>query len=172
MDQLLDKDRNPEEITMVAIAAMASSIHPCLEFTWDAPCMSKTGMMPVLDTQIWIGFQNRTWDLPDCLIPDQVKLPTKHGKLKRIILYKFYRKEIANRTPFNARSAYPEKDRISTISQEYVRRFKNTSRELDRTHLETIIQEFSQDLMRGGFKRQFINTCLTAATKGYQKMLE
>ena len=126
----LDKTKDPQEVTMTAIAAMASSILSCLEFTWDAPCLNPSKKMPVLDTQVWVGTQIREWSLPKCLIPDGVELPTKHGPLKQIILYQFYRKAIANHTPFNSRAAYPERDRISTISQDFIRRFKNTSREL------------------------------------------
>ena len=144
----------------------------CLEFTLDAPCQNPSKKMPALDTQVWVGTQIREWSLPKCLIPDGVELPTKHGPLKQIILYQFYRKAIANRTPFNSRAAYPERDKISTISQEFIRRFKNTSRELPKSVLESVVKEFCQDLMRGGFTNKFISTCLQAAAKGYTNMLK
>ena len=97
--------------------------------------------------------------------------PCKHGVLQRIILYKLYRKLIANRIPFNSRAAYPQKDRIQMISQEFIRRFKNTSRELPKFHIEEIVREFCQDLQRGGFNNKFISTCLESASKGYMKMV-
>ena len=91
--------------------------------------------------------------------------------MKQVILYKFYRKEISNKTPFNARSAAPIKDKIQQVSQEFLRRYRNTSRLLHPHHINRIQSDFCQDLKRGGFDHKFITTSLRAATIGYIKMV-
>ena len=53
----IDRAKDPQEVTMTAIAAMASSILSCLEFTWDAPYKNQTNKIPVLDTHVWVGTQ-------------------------------------------------------------------------------------------------------------------
>ena len=46
---------------------------------------------------------------------------------------------MACQTPMHARAAAPEKDRIQTATQEYIRRLKNCSRELDAKEVEQVI---------------------------------
>ena len=88
-------------------------------------------------------------------------IPDKFGQLKTVLLYKFCRKEIASKTPFNAMSASPIKDKIQQISQELIRRFRNTSRELEVSHIEQVTTEFCADLKRGGFDDSTIRTWRT-----------
>ena len=62
------------------------------------------------------------------------------------ILYQFFRKSIANRTPMHARSAAPEKDKVRTVVNEYFRRLKNCSRELlPATVLEVLLTQSVQE---------------------------
>ena len=102
----------------------------------------------------------------------QSDCPTRRPtQLKEVIHYKFYRKDIANKTPFTSRSAGPQKDKIQQVSQEFIRRFRNTSRQLQVNHINEVISNFCQDLKRGGFDHTFISTSLRAATAGYLKMV-
>ena len=110
--EMEDKDRNPEQVTMQAFADMASSIMDCLNFTWDAPSLNSNGMMPVLDTMVWVGTPMRTWGVPDPILPKGTSLPAKPGTLRPVLLYKFYRKPMANNTPMHSRSAASLKDQV------------------------------------------------------------
>ena len=105
--------------------------------------------MPVLDTSMWVELQSREMGIPSQIMPPGTQIPARNGKLKRVVMYRFYRKEIASKTPFNMRSAGPVKDKVQQTSQEYIRRFRNTSRQLPISHIEEVIEEFSQDLKRG-----------------------
>ena len=58
---------------------------------------------------------------------------------------------MANRIPLHSRAAVPEKDRIQTVTNEFIRRYKNTSRNLSVQVIEARIHEYSRDLRRGGF---------------------
>ena len=56
---IADCNRDLEEMTMEQVAAMASSILNCLNFTWDAPSLHPGREMPVLDTVMWLGIPQR-----------------------------------------------------------------------------------------------------------------
>ena len=136
---------------MEAFSQMASGVMKCLNFTWDAPSKNQNLKMPFLDTMIWVGTPQRTWGIPEAILPKGTSLPAKTGTLEPIILYQFYRKPIANPTPMNSRSAAPLKDQIQTATNKFLRRMKNTSRELPQDHLEEILQNYACDLRRGGY---------------------
>ena len=78
---------------------------------------------------------------------------------------------MANRTPMHVRSALPEKDRIQTVVNEYLRRMKNCSRDLATDTLEGVLQDYSAELRRGGFSNQWIKNTLDAASRGYARMV-
>ena len=63
-------------------------------------------------------------------------------------------------------AAAPEKDKIQTAVNEYIRRMKNCSRELDSKEVEQVILEYSKDLRRGGFSKHWIRNVLDAASRG------
>ena len=75
-------------------------------------------------------------------------------------------------TPIMAQTALPEGVKRATVSQEVIRRMKNTSRELPPHHIEKIIEEYMSDLKRGGFTKTWILDTTEAGVKGYIKMAE
>ena len=141
-----DKDKeqlkDPEINTMEQFTEMASGILSCLQFTFDTPASNTNAQMPVLDTSMWVDWQTRELGIPEEIIPSDIKLPVKSGQLKKVVMYRFYRKTIANKTPFNSRSAGPLKDKIQQVSQEFVRRFRNTSRQLPVDHIHEVNTDF------------------------------
>ena len=138
-----DLNKDMQSITMREFSKIADSVTKCLNFTWDTPNQHTGGRMPVLDTQMWIGDGARKWGVPAPIMEPGVPLPEHTGQLKRIILYSFYRKSMACQTPMHFRAAAPEKvqDKIQTAVNEYLRRMKNCSRELDSTGVEEVIKE-------------------------------
>ena len=114
--QMEDGNKNPEQVTIEAFSQMASGVMKYLNFTWDAPSKNQNLMMPDLDTMIWVGTPQKTWGIPEAILPKGTSLPAKTGTLEPIILYQFYRKPIANPTPMNSRSAAPLKDQIQTAT--------------------------------------------------------
>ena len=79
---------------------------------------------------------------------------------------------MAKQTPMHQRSACPEKDRVTTVVNEFMRRMKNTSRDLPRNHLEETLRTYAKDLRRGGFQTDWIKNALDAASKGYSRILK
>ena len=151
-----DINRNLEVVTMENFASMATSLVECLDFTWDCPSRNATGTMAVLDTQMWVGLPAREWGVPNQILPEEEQKPERAGALKPLILFKFYRKEVSNKMPMNARSAAPDKQQIQTATQEFIRRYKNTSRSLPKSHIEEILADYACDLQRGGFTTSWI----------------
>ena len=72
----------------------------------------------------------------------------------------------------HSRSAAPLKDQIQTATNEFLRRMRNTSRELPQDHLEEILQDYACDLRRGGYNNKWIRTCLDAASTGYGRKVK
>ena len=86
-NELQDREKDPEILTMDLFSSIASSIMKCLQFTWDSPNNNATGTMPVLDTKMWVGLEAREWGLPEGMPGlDKLKLTMKINSLKRIIL--------------------------------------------------------------------------------------
>merc|ERR1711954_359504 len=163
-------DTSPEICTMTEFTRMASGIFQCLEFTFDSPASNPNGQMPVLDMTMWIQTQSRQVGIPEEIRPPDTEIPDRVGQLVKVIMYKFYRKDIANKVPFNARSAGPIKDKIQQVSQDFLRRFRNTSRMLPTSHINQVMEEFCVDLKRGGFHAPLIQTSLRSAIVGWSKM--
>ena len=75
---------------------------------------------------------------------------------------------MSSRIPMHSRRAMPSKQQITT---EYLRRRKNTSREINKFLLEEILKEYSDDFERDGFHPNWIGICLNSASKGYGRMI-
>ena len=92
--------------------------------------------MPVVDTEMWIGCEQRDQGLPEAILP-KIKQKTKMGTFKNAISFKFYTKPMTYTTANLCRNAAPTGQQIATIAQEIIRRCKNTSTDLPATVLES-----------------------------------
>ena len=135
---------------MEQFSIMASSLVNCLDFTWDIPSNHSNGMMPVLDTQMWVGEQARSKGILDTISPESNKI-TRLGNLKKVILFGFFKKPMANKCSNLQRSGIPESMKVNTAVQETLRRLKNTSRELRQTEMETTLKDYMGELAMGGY---------------------
>ena len=95
--------------------------------------------MPVLDTHIWMGRDTREEGVPKEWLKEEGEV-LKLGAMKRVVLHSFYKKPMANRVPNVRESAAPEGQKLATISQEIIRRVKNTSRDLPVQEMERVLK--------------------------------
>ena len=79
---------------------------------------------------------------------------------------------MARSTPLLNRSAATSKSKSLTATNEFLRRFRNTSRELPRSHLTEITDQYVIDLKRGGFPDNWIQEALRSAIRGYAKQVK
>ena len=73
-------------------------------------------------------------------------IPCNPGRLKRIVLTKFYRKPMARNVSMLKRSFMPIGAVNATISVKILRRLKNISRELPVEVAETIVKQYLREL--------------------------
>ena len=162
--------RSGEELTMTVFAEVASSITSYLRFTWDSPEKNPDKTMPVLDLAVWMGMETRAMGVPEEVLGDYPR-PDNLGTLKTIILTKFYRKPMSRRVKALKRSAVPMGTNSATVSAEFLRRLKNTSRELPVEVVENTLAEYAQELRWGGFSDEWIGETLGSAAIGYRRMV-
>ena len=103
-----EMETDPGTNTMAQVARMAGDVLKCLKFTYDTPSMNQSRKMPVLDTQIWMEKETREAGIPGDMFKDRELINTKTGSLRRVIVYMFYQKPMAQRVYNLYRSAYPE----------------------------------------------------------------
>ena len=99
--------------------------------------MNGNHKMPVLDTQIWVDFERREKSVPEEM--GQAKSVLKVGNLKKIILFKFHKKPMANPCPNMKRSGLPEGTKCATLRAEIHRRLRSTSIELGSDRITEIL---------------------------------
>ena len=161
-----------EKVTMVTLAAMAGSILECLNFTWDSPELHGGEGMPVLDTSMWMDEEQREAGIPQDAVVNEKLITAKTGKLAKVILFKFYRKPMAEKISNLQSSASPEGQKVVTATQECIRRLKNTSRDLPPEVVEEILRTYMLELEAGGYGHKWRMNILEAAIGGYEKMLQ
>ena len=70
------------------------------------------------------------------------------------------------------RSAMPAGTVSATISAEYIRRLKTTSRNLKVNIIEDILTQYSKELIWGGFEEHWVRKTLESAIIGYSRMVK
>ena len=85
-DEILDKDKTQEEVTMLAFSEMVSSILKCLQFTWDVPNQDNRFRMPVLDTVMWVGTPTRVQGIPDALLESETTQLAHTGQHDTVLI--------------------------------------------------------------------------------------
>ena len=96
----------------------------------------------------------------------------KTGTLKRIVIFEFYKKPMANPCPNLRRSGIPDGSQRATASNEILRRLKNTSREVCSITVSQILKEYMGELAQGGYPLHWRIQVLSSALKGYAKIWE
>ena len=97
------------------------------------------------------------------LLDLQVKMENKK------VQYVFYKKSIANKCVIMATSALAGSVKRATLTQEAVRRLRNTDRSLPWSISAEILSEYSNDLRRSGYSEKFRSEVITAAIKTFEK---
>ena len=143
----LEEDRQ-EGLTKTARTAnvlnsVMNSIHPELKFTMETCEDFESGKLPTLDTQIWM-----------------------EGKK---LMYEFYEKPMSAKTVIRRNSALSENTKVASLSQDLIRRMKNTSLDLPIAARVQIVDEFSSKLLTSGYSREQIKKIAIAGLKGFEK---
>ena len=87
------------------------------------------------------------------------------------LFYKFYKKPVANHLLMLKSSAMPDKVKRSTLTEEGVRRLRNTKREIPWSEKAEILSEFAHKMMLSGYSQRFRLEIVKSAVAGYKKQV-
>ena len=140
-----DEARNisPTQKTSEVLHSIMNSLYTNLNFTMETGDDFDGGKLPTLDMQLWM----------------------EGGK----VMYKFYEKPMAAKTVIQKLSALSENSKVASLSQEVIRRMKNTSEQLQIVDRVEVIDMFSGKLMASGYSREQTARIITAGLRGYEK---
>ena len=129
--------------TSAVLKGIMNDIASNLTFTIETGEDFPNNRHPTLDTEIWI-----------------------EGKK---VLYNFFEKGMAAKTVMRRESALSENTKVSSLSQDVIRRLKHTSLTLPTAARVKIIDEFSRKMLTSGYKREQTKSVIEAGIKGYER---
>ena len=103
------------QVTTREIRKMMNSIYPHLKFEMETEDMFNNGRLPTLDFDCWV--------------------------IDNKIYYSFFQKSMARKTVIHKQSALSEKTKVTSLSQDLIRRMKNTSEDVPIEERIAIIDE-------------------------------
>ena len=133
------------EKTESVLKDIMNSILPNMEFTTETCNDFESNTLPTLDTQLWI----------------------RNGKVN----YSYYEKPTTNKQVLNKKSAMSENGKIASLSQELIRRLKNTDLSLPQNNKDDIINMYCRKMVTSGYTRSQIHRIITAGLRGFDKMV-
>ena len=122
----LENDISDENRTINELVKAMCSLVDYLVFEGEGPDMFENRKLPTLDTELWYDAELNE------------------------VLYSFFEKPMCPNKVLQKSTALPETCLRSSLTQEVVRRLKNTSESLPKTHVSGILSKFSQKLVNSG----------------------
>ena len=120
------------------------SVHPELRFEMETAEDFESRTLPTLDFQCWV----------------------EGGR----ILYKFFSKPMAKKTQIMKTSALGENSKIASLTQEVVRRSKNTCEEVSIEERVTILNEYHRRLELSQYSLEASRRIMVAGLRGYERI--
>ena len=134
-----DQERGEEgEVRMMReVQKLANSVETDIQLTVDTPSQNKDGKLPVLDLKMWIETRR-----------------TEHGQDVQEIMYQFYEKEMVAPRVINKKSALPDRVKHTTLTQEVIRKMRNTSKGIRDKMKSDQMSKFAMKLMLYGYDKK------------------
>ena len=134
--------------TAKVLAEVANSIFDYIQFTVDCPSNHASGWMPLLATQVRVTDDNT-------------------------IDYKFFEKEIASKYVMMRNSAMSARVKMNCLTQEVIRRLRNTRESLDWDEIKApILTNFCKKMARSGYPESYRAEVIKSGVVGYERQLE
>ena len=146
--QYVDEDQNvPDDVrTAKVIQTIANSISKFIQVEIDCPSMHSNNLLPILDLEVEM--------------------------VDNMVLYRFYRKEMANFKVIMAKSAMPYNMKKTCLIQEVIRILRNTSRRLEDSVKTQFLTEFSLRLKESGYAEKVRFEIIKRGVEGFEKQVE
>ena len=143
-----DLDRNEDDVTMEIVVDVEESIDGMIKFTYEIPD-NKLGKLAVLDVNININ---------------------RHEKNR--MDYEFYEKPTRNQRVILEDAALPSKQKRTILTQECLRRLRNTKLELGKEVQVKHLNDFMLKLKNSGYSTKYRTEILDSALTAFEKMVE
>ena len=147
--KLSDENKSNSKVTMEVVQEIANSINPMIKLTIETPCNFPDGKLPVLDVTVNVNSneQNR-------------------------IDFEFFEKPTKNPRVILADSALSISKKRTILTQECLRRLRNTKIELGPQVQNRHLNQFMLKLKNSGYNHKFRTEILDSSLKAYKKMTE
>ena len=140
---------------MEFVRDVADEIHPSIQVTIDYPSKNTDGRMPILDLKVWTS---RVFD------------EVTH-EVTNLVFHEFYSKDVASKAVVNSRSAVPEKNKRTILTQEVIRVLRNCSRSLPWKDVCRHVEEFAMRMQFSGYTETYRAQVVRSALKAYDEMV-
>ena len=144
-----DEDKTEAKVTIEIIQEVANTISPMIKLTFETPCNFEDGKMPVLD----------------------VKINVNENEMDRID-FEFFQKTTKNPRVIMADSALSFEKKRTILTQEFLRRLRNTKTELGPGVQQKYLNHFMVQVKNSGYGWKFRKELVDSGLKAFDKMLE
>ena len=134
---------------MEILKDVAETINPMIKFTIDTPCNYDDGAIPILDLKVKMN-------------------PEENNRID----YQFYEKPSRNEKVIMANAAMSTQSIRTILTQECMRRLRNTNTDLGEEVQRRHLDKFMLTLKKSGHSVQFRKQILNSAIKGFEEILE
>ena len=139
-----------------------NSIYRNIEVTTEIPENFRDDKLPVLDFKCWVDNTKKVYT---------AGTGTERPIETRRILYTFFEKDMSSKFAIMKTSALPEKTKISSLSNDLMRRMKNVSEDLDQKTRNEVVDAYAKRLILSGYKQEQVREIVVAGLKGYEKVV-
>ena len=147
--KLLDEQKSDEEITMEIVKEIANSVDDMTKFTVDYPSNHECGKMPILDVEAGINKEK-----------------------ENLIEYEFYEKPTKNKFLILSDSAIASKQKRTILTQECLRRLRNTQIGLGREVQIKHLNKYMVKMKNSGYKAEYRRQILNSSDKAFTQMVK
>ena len=144
-----DEGKAEDDITMEIIRQVSEDVDPMIKLTIDVPSYHKDEKISVLDLKVEMKKQSRN-----------------------LISYEFFEKPTKNPKILMADSAINSSSKRTILTQECLRRFRNTKIELDESVRNEHLNKFMVKMKNAGYGQKYRMQVLNSAFNAFEKMVE
>ena len=147
--QLIDENKSESKVTMEVIQQIANEVNSMIKLTVETPCNFVNGKMPVLDVTVRVNdMENNRID------------------------FEFFEKPTKNPRVILADSALSFSKKRTILTQECLRRMRNTKLDLGSEVQISHLNKLMLKLKNSGYNQKFRTEVLDSSIKAFQRMVE
>ena len=147
--KLADINKSDGILTMEIVQEISNTVNPMIKLTVETPCNFQDGKMPVLDVKVNVNEEEN----------DRID-------------FEFFQKPTKNPRVILADSALSFAKKRTILTQECLRRLRNTKRELGPEVQRKYLNLFMLQLKNSGYNAKFRKEVLDSSLKAFQKMVQ